>query len=145
MKHTYKLVLPPSTPMSRGIEPDFLLAVIAGGCSSRLTSSPSVSSYFGASSAVILRSMAATSDYIFSLSISSLSLKNCSRTLLMKSRTQQGGRYPELKMRRMFRTKSGSMPISEKRRLNWLVSRLRRYVSQKREESGLRSFVITVD
>ena len=53
----------------------------------------------------------------------------------MKSRTQQGGRYPELRIRRMFRMKSGSMPISEKRRLNRLVSRLRRYVSQKWEES----------
>ena len=57
-------------------------------------------------------------DYIFSLRISSLSLKNCSRTLLMKSRTQHGGRYPELRIRRMLRMKSGSMPISEKRRLN---------------------------
>lgn len=57
-------------------------------------------------------------DYIFSLSISSLSLKNCSRTLLMKSLTQHGGRYPELRIRRMLRMKSGSMPISEKRRLN---------------------------
>lgn len=108
-------------------------------------SSPSLSSRLGASSAVILRSRAARSDYIFSFRISSLSLKNCSRTLLIKSRTQQGGRYPELRIRRMFRTKSGSMPISEKRRLNWLVSRLRRYVFQKREESGWWSFVITVD
>lgn len=63
----------------------------------------------------------------------------------MKSRTQHGGRYPELRIRRMFRTKSGSMPISEKRRLNWLVSLFRRYVSQKREDSGWRSFVITMD
>lgn len=92
-----------------------------------------------------LLSRVAMSDYIFSLSISSLSLKNCSRTLLMKSRTQQGGRYPELRIRRMFSMKSGSMPISDKRRLNWLVSRLRRYVSQKWEESWWRSFVITVD